>query len=271
MVGIALLSLLGWGLVYTLVFEDDDDPVAAKSEDETDDSTTNPPVDPSTEGTDILEGGAGEDRVFGNGGDDLITGAAGDDELFGGAGTDIVLGQDDDDFVRGGADDDLLTGGEGEDTLRGDAGDDVILSADLLDEAAFIASLEGAVSTDEVEVNFTFDSDEDEADTVFGGFGDDLILFGSNDVVSGGEGADTLTAGDWMEPGDEAVITDFERGTDVLVYSYAADAETPVVTFGETDDGAAEVRIDDQVAMVLLGVDVGTLSATDIVLTQRPT
>ncbi|MFT6025362.1 MAG: Ca2+-binding RTX toxin-like protein [Ascidiaceihabitans sp.] len=269
MAGIVLLSLLGWGLVYTLVFDDDDDTSSAAREDGSGETEA---TDPSTDGSDILEGDAGDNRIFGNGGDDLITGGAGDDELFGGAGTDIVLGQDGDDFARGGTGDDLLTGGEGEDTLRGDAGDDLILSADLLDEVAYLASIENAQNIDDIDVNFTFDTDEDEADTVFGGSGDDLILFGSNDVVSGGNGEDILTGGDWMEPGDAAIITDYERGTDVLVYSYAANTPEPVVSFTEVADGDdAEVRINGEVAMVLQGIDFSTLTLADVMLAQRPT
>lgn len=269
MVGIVLASLFGWGLVYSLAFDDDDDTTSAQ------DTPSEPLPDPEptgtpTDGSDILEGDSGADRIFGNGGDDFITGAGGDDELFGGAGSDVLLAQDGDDFARGGSGDDLLTGGAGVDVLRGDAGDDLILSADLLDEQAFLSSVETAAEIDGVQINFTFDSDEDEADTVFGGSGDDLILFGSNDVVSGGNGEDTLTAGDWMTPGESAVITDFERGTDVLVYSYGADVATPVVSFGETDDGDAEVRIDGNVSMILQGVDFGTLTGADVALTQRP-
>ena len=186
MAGIVLLSLLGWGLVYTLVFEDDDEPVAAENDDNSNDGADTTP----TSGDDILAGDNGDDRIFGNGGDDLITGAGGDDELFGGAGQDIIFGEDGDDFIRGGAEDDLLVGGEGEDTLRGDAGDDIIQSVDTLDEAAFLESAADAETEDDVVVNFDFDADDNEADTVFAGVGDDIVLFGGNDVVSGGEGED---------------------------------------------------------------------------------
>jgi Ca2+-binding RTX toxin-like protein len=263
--GIVLLSLLGWGLVYTLVFEDDDDPVAANADD-----TESGPDATATNGDDILDGVNGDDRMFGNGGDDLITGAGGDDELFGGAGQDIVFGEDGDDFIRGGADDDLLVGGEGEDTLRGDAGDDVIQSVDILDEDAFLESAIDAETEDDVVVNFDFDADENEADTVFAGVGDDIVLFGGNDVVSGGAGEDILTGGDWIGAGQAATITDFEQGTDVLVYSYAADAEEPVVTFGEGEDtDDAEILINGQAAIILQGVDFAALTLADVMLEQR--
>lgn len=266
MIGIVtLLSLFG----LTFLFDGDD---GGDTSEVVEDVETLSGSDVS----DILEGDEGDDRIFGNAGVDLITGEGGDDRLFGGADTDIILGQGGDDFLRGGSGDDFVIGGAGEDVLRGDTGDDLILAADILDEEYFAEAARTALDEDDFDSldltgpeGLLNDADEHEADTVHGGFGDDIIIFGSNDIVTGGEGEDDLIAGDWMDAGQSAVITDYQQGTDSLVYSYGAEATTPLVSFSETEDGDAEVRLDGEVFLVLQNIDFTTLTQADVELTQR--
>jgi Ca2+-binding RTX toxin-like protein len=59
-----------------------------------------------------MEGGAGNDRLFGNSGDDVLNGDDGDDTLFGSLG---------DDVLNGGAGSDTLSGGSGADRFVFDA------------------------------------------------------------------------------------------------------------------------------------------------------
>jgi Ca2+-binding RTX toxin-like protein len=54
------------------------------------------------DGKDILNGGAGNDRLYGQGGDDILIGGAGDDILEGGGGYDILIGGTGNDILRGG-------------------------------------------------------------------------------------------------------------------------------------------------------------------------
>jgi Ca2+-binding RTX toxin-like protein len=61
----------------------------------------------STSG-DTLQGGQGNDLLFGNGGDDTLQGGPGNDLLMGGAG---------DDRLTGGPNGDILSGGAGNDTF----------------------------------------------------------------------------------------------------------------------------------------------------------
>ena len=84
---------------------------------------------------DTLNGGAGNDNVYGEGGDDALLAGAGNDYIHGGAGNDRLWGQDSDDgldggvgadFLAGGAGDDSLTGGAGADYLAGEAGNDTL-------------------------------------------------------------------------------------------------------------------------------------------------
>ena len=61
------------------------------------------------DGKDTLDGGAGDDLLFGMGGDDILRGGDGNDLLFGGSGNDY------------------LDGGAGEDTIFGGSGNDIIV------------------------------------------------------------------------------------------------------------------------------------------------
>ena len=71
---------------------------------------------------DIIDGGIGDDRLFGEDNNDTLTGKLGDDILVGGAGDDRLIG---DDSINVG--DDLLYGGTGKDFLTGDRGADTFV------------------------------------------------------------------------------------------------------------------------------------------------
>jgi Ca2+-binding RTX toxin-like protein len=62
---------------------------------------------------DDLQGGDGDDRLFGQGGTDLLRGDRGDDFLSGGNQLDLLFGGDDDDTLDGGGGADFLFGGNG--------------------------------------------------------------------------------------------------------------------------------------------------------------
>lgn len=67
------------------------------------------------DGRQWLNGGPGNDQIFGNLDRDVITGGPGNDSLFGGQG---------DDWIKGAAGDDVIAGDFGDDTLIGGAGSD---------------------------------------------------------------------------------------------------------------------------------------------------
>ena len=71
----------------------------------------------------IIDGTAGDDRVFAGAGPDTVSGQAGSDELFGDNGADTLNGNDGNDTLDGGAGNDRLEGGAGNDILLG--GDNV--------------------------------------------------------------------------------------------------------------------------------------------------
>lgn len=74
---------------------------------------------------DLLEGGAGDEAIFGLQGSDTLDGGAGNDSLFGDQGADTLRGGDGDDFLSGGGVlGDLLEGGAGDDILEYSVGTD---------------------------------------------------------------------------------------------------------------------------------------------------
>lgn len=77
--------------------------------------------------SDGLKGGNGNDVLKGRGGDDGLQGGNGRDKLSGGDGNDRLYGGDGIDVLRGGAGDDTLFGGAGRDRLIGGKGDDIFV------------------------------------------------------------------------------------------------------------------------------------------------
>jgi len=81
---------------------------------------------PSTmpDGDDVLNGGSGIDRLWGEGGDDTLRGGQGADWLFGNTGDDNLYGEGGDDHLFGQRGLDGLFGGAGKDHLDGGSGPD---------------------------------------------------------------------------------------------------------------------------------------------------
>ena len=75
-------------------------------------------------GPNKLNGGPGDDFIFGLGGNDTITGGGGNDEVCSGKGNDTIYGGEGNDKLLGGEGKDKLWGGDGSDRLEGLKGDD---------------------------------------------------------------------------------------------------------------------------------------------------
>ncbi len=104
----------------------------------------------------------------------------GEDTLDGGAGEDVIFGQEGDDDISGGADNDLLVGGTGEDDIDGDAGNDL-----LVGDAIEIIPDDGD--------NTDLDSDPDGIDVVEDGAVDELDGGTDSDVsVDAAEASDPV-------------------------------------------------------------------------------
>ena len=178
--------------------------------------------------TDILYGKGGDDILEGGQGGDVVFGDAGKDQLFADSAVEIeefivqsesaeriaekgdwLTGDLDSDSVIGAATDDALFGGGGKDLLVGGAGNDVLNGDDH-----YIAVPEWSVGPhNENYFNILYTNasaiynapELGDADTIYGGTGDDYILgmrgddylFGGTgkDVISGHSGADTIFGG----------------------------------------------------------------------------
>ncbi|GHA85564.1 calcium-binding protein [Modicisalibacter luteus] len=82
-------------------------------------------------GNDKIDGGEGNDSLYGYKGSDKIDGGAGRDYLVGGDGNDKLDGSEGKDYLYGSKGDDMLIGGEDSDTFRfyswaGENGNDII-------------------------------------------------------------------------------------------------------------------------------------------------
>jgi hypothetical protein len=106
-------------------------------------------------GADTIIGGPGNDTLNGGNGKDSITAGSGDDLLIGGKGPDTLIAGSGIDSLKGGKGDDSLLGGAANDSLRGGAGDNI---------------LHGGTG------DTTFFAVNGEADTLFGGGGNDTAF-----------------------------------------------------------------------------------------------
>ncbi|MFB2864345.1 choice-of-anchor K domain-containing protein, partial [Aeromonas sp. MdU4] len=75
-------------------------------------------VDVSSRQADVVNGGSGNDKIYGQSGSDI---------LFGGTGDDYIDGGSHNDALRGGLGSDILIGGLGNDVMRGDGGADTFV------------------------------------------------------------------------------------------------------------------------------------------------
>lgn len=169
-------------------------------------------------GADHLEGGAGDDILFGQDGDDTLSGGAGNDTLWGGPGQDLLIAGTGDNALHGGLDDDTLVAGPGADTLFGGTGDDLLWARDDSDGGAMVTSYLNA------------------------GDGNDTLVAGASDMLTGGAGADTFITGHWIT--DPATVMDFDPSEDQLVVVYDDTAATaPVVELRNTVTDADRIDL----------------------------
>ena len=76
------------------------------------------------DGSDIIDGGLDDDAILGGRGNDTITGGGGNDAITGDSGNDTIQGGSGNDFILGGRSNDILRGGPGDDSIDGGIGND---------------------------------------------------------------------------------------------------------------------------------------------------
>jgi hypothetical protein len=133
-------------------------------------------VDEAIALTAILDGGEGNDEIFGGAGDDLLLGGGGSDRLTGAAGNDF------------------LAGGQGTDRIVGSAGHDVLVAGDV---ASHFTHNDLLLIAQQWAANRTVDNStaDDELDEAFGGL----------DSLTGSSGAD------WFIVSVNDKVTDFKK------------------------------------------------------------
>ncbi len=173
-------------------------------------------------GADVIDGGAGNDILLGQGGADEIYGGSGDDKMWGDdrdigdtpvdiAGDDYLDGGDGNDYLEGGGRADTLFGGDGADILFGDGPlqnvPGAFQGADYLDGEAGDDQLVGGGNDDELFGGTGNDQlwgdgagsdvEAQGQDYLDGENGNDtLIGGGNNDELYGGDGNDLLRGDD---------------------------------------------------------------------------
>lgn len=186
----------------------------------------------------------------GTAGNDSIEGTTGRDLLEGGGGDDVLQG-------RGGADH-LVAFDEGSDTLWGGMGAD---------------SLHGYTVNAMPDGDTSFVVEDHEADRLRGGLGADKLWLASDDVGTGGAGADEFHVSWDIEAGHPATITDYHPSLDRIVIeftSHHADGEMEPITDQEQDITTEPLEDGSGTAICLNGQPVAhvlgttTLSASDI-------
>jgi Ca2+-binding RTX toxin-like protein len=194
-------------------------------------------------GNDIMVGGAGADRLFGDGSSGTSAPTPGSDTMYGGAGNDVMFGDNGstnpDESVGG---NDTLFDGTGNDTLYGEGGDD---------------SLQGASGVDTFfggGGNDTINSGEGDDDWIYGGSGDDLLV--GADTAYGGSGDDTIDGGVSLGTGIDVLYGD--SGNDTLFGRNANDT-----LYGGT--GADSIDAGSGSDSIFVATDSISASATAIV------
>ncbi len=145
----------------------------------------------------IVEGGEGDDDIYGSyrgeylygdGDDDLIEGNDGEDFIYGVGGVDYLYGGDDIDYIEGGSENDTIEGNECGDYLYGDTGNDYVYGNegdDYIEGNGGRDHLYGDAGGDEIWGGLA-------TDWLYGGDGDDFLYGedGAADLCDGGDDTD---------------------------------------------------------------------------------
>ncbi len=189
------------------------------------------------DGNDSIKGNDANNGLKGNGGNDTIDGGKGNDFISGGTGEDSLMGGDGNDKIFAGKGDisaDTMKGGAGADTIGGGAGAD---------------SLEGGTGNDLIFGGRGDTNASGTNDQISGGDGADKVYAsGGNDKVDGGAGSDTLFGGagnDTINGGGGNDTIWGGAGNDLLTGGSGAD--TFSFKSGNGDDRVTDFKVGEDI------------------------
>ena len=166
------------------------------------------------DGSDVLQGTAGQDMIMGLDGNDNLDGGLGDDQLMGGAGNDLLTGATGNDVMDGGAGSDraYFTGtGAATVNLGLTVAQTTGYGTDMIVNVEHVTSGSGNDQLTGNEKNNSLVASAGN-DTLMGGFGTDTLEGGLGiDWLDGGTGGDNMSGG----AGDDTYVVD--SSTDVVV------------------------------------------------------
>jgi Ca2+-binding RTX toxin-like protein len=165
-------------------------------------------------GNNVVNGGAGDDRMTTGNGNDTIDGGTGNDTLSGGNGNDTLVGGTGNDDLSGGNGNDTLSGGTGHDVLNGGAGNDI------LDGGAHADTLIGGAGDD----TFVFTGGGGQDVVMDFTVGDDILQIAQNINGTGIASADDLTSR-LTQVGSDTVV-DLGNGDTITLHNVNADDVT---------------------------------------------
>lgn len=225
-----------------------------------DDGSGGDPIDPEkTNGLDVIDGGDGDDLIFGQDDDDTLYGGDGNDTLFGGidedelsggSGNDVLLGGQGADFVSGGDDADTIGAGVGDTIIGGEGGDD--------DDSVVVSGL----------ATVTYDGNDpaSEAGTITY-YNDDLTEAGTADFseienvyVVGSASSSSVLEDPSSIPGALSVdgIVEGTSGDDLIDLSYTGDPDGDMV-----DGDDAVLPLVDEQDVIVAGAGDDTVEGHD--------
>lgn len=226
------------------------------------------------DGDDILLGQQDEDTLNGDAGDDYLQGGIGQDTLNGGTGSDWLQGLDGNDEILGMGGDDILIGGNQSDTLSGGAGNDLLVGGiglgpavdldELIDirSGTPVAEALGVAEEDVIRLR-----DDNDADTLVGGNGDDILALGASDTGTGGAGNDIFGLLENAGASGPALLTDYDPSEDQLVV-LVNDINTTLNLSLSDDNGDALIMLDQQVLARVSG-GAGQFAVSDLNVVQQ--
>ena len=225
-----------------------------------DDGSGGDPVDPDpTNGRDVIDGGEGNDLIFGQDDDDTLSGGSGDDTLFGGidedslsggTGNDVLLGGQGADHVSGGDDADIIGAGIGDTIVGGEGGDDndsVVVSG-----LATVAYDGGDPSSEAGTITY-YDDDLNETGTAEFSEIENVYVVGTASTNSALEDPSSV-------PGALSVdgVVEGTSGDDLIDLSYTGDPEGDMV-----DNDDAVLPLVDEQDVIVAGAGNDTVEGHD--------